>query len=481
MPFVDEPVDTVAPPVDQFPEVEQRGEYLPLAADAEPGVEEGSSLQPVEIAWLLWGKRRFLLHATTAGLVLFTLIAFLLPKQYTATTRLMPPDYNSTATLATGLPSLFMGGDIGGASAMGVASQLLGLNSPGELLVGVLGSTTVQDRIIASFGLMKLFSARYPEDARKKLESITEIKPDRKTGIISISVEDKDPRRAAAIAQAYVEELDRLLAQVNTSAAHRERVFIEDRLNGVKKELDVAATEFSEFASKNSAFNIPEQTRAMVEAAAALQAQLIAAESELKGLLQIYTDQNVRIRAVKARIAELQRQLEKFGGKDVTPTKEAGLASGQLYPSMRQLPLLGVKYMDLYRRTRINEEVFELLTKQYELAKVQEARGIPSVQVLDPALVPQKKSSPRRLWIMLAGMCLWFAFGAAWVIGGAHWERLHPQHPWKLFGQEVFQTARARSWDSVTGLRIRAAADEMASRLPILRRNHKEQNGDSPE
>src|SRR4029077_7275965 len=115
---------------------------------------------------------------------------------------------------------------------------------------------------------------------------------------ISIGGPHPSPQRSSDIAQAYVEELNRTVAEVNTSAAHRERIFLEERLKTVKQDLDSAAKDFSEFASKNVAINIKEQGRTMVQAAAVLQGQLIAAQSEAEGLRQIYSDENVRVRAV---------------------------------------------------------------------------------------------------------------------------------------------------------------------------------------
>jgi capsule polysaccharide export protein KpsE/RkpR len=233
---------------------------------------------------------------------------------------------------------------------MGLATQLLGLNNSGQTFVGVLTSRTVEDDILARFGLMRLWKIRYPEDARKRLENITDIAIDDKTGVMTVAVSDTDPKLAAAIVQAYIEEMNQVLATVNISSAHRERVFIEQRRAEIKKELDDSAKEFSEFASQNAAIDIPEQSKAMVAAAADLQAQLITAESMLKGLQQIYTDNNARVREMKAQVVELERQLNKVGGKDVTPANGSELSKDDLYPSVRQLPLLGVRYLELYRR-----------------------------------------------------------------------------------------------------------------------------------
>ena len=181
----------------------------------------------------------------------------------------------------------------------------------------------------------------------------------------------------------------------------------------------------------------------MVEAAATLQGQLIAAESELEGLRQIYTDNNVRVRSVRARIDELKHQLEKIGGKGEDASAPSGQQSDSLYPSIRKLPLLGVTYADLYRRTRVQEAVFETLTKEYELAKVQEAKEIPTVKVLDPPNIPDKKSFPPRLLIMFLGTALAFALATTWIFGKASWEQTDSADPRKIFAQEVLTTVKA--------------------------------------
>jgi len=281
------------------------------------------------------------------------------------------------------------------------------------------------------------------EDARKELAEHTEISVDRKSQIITIAVTDHAPKRAAALGEAYVEELNRLVAELSTSSARRERVFLEERLQSVSKDLESAEKEFSQFSSKNSAIDIKEQGKAMVEAAATLQGQLIAAESELEGLKQIYTDNNVRVRSVKARMNELKHQLEKLGGKGEDTAAPSDQQQASLYPSIRKLPLLGVTYADLYRRTRVQEAVFETLTKEYELAKVQEVKEIPTVKVLDSPNIPDKKSFPPRMLIMFLGTVFAFAIATTWVFGKEAWDQTDSIDTRKAFAQEVFSTVKA--------------------------------------
>lgn len=402
-------------------------------------------------AWLLWENRRFLWRFTLCGVVLATIVAFLLPKQFVSTTRLMPPEKELSGTSPVAMfASMAKGGSggFGGAGLGQVASDLLGTKSQGALYIEVLRGRTIADALIQRFDLRKVYGVRYWEDARKSLEKCTEIVEDRKSGVITIKVRDRDPRRAAQITQAYVEELNRLVATVSTSAARRERIFIEQRLQTVKQDLEAAEHKFSEYASKNTAIDIPEQGKAMVEAAAVLQGQLIAARSELQGLSQIYTDNHVRVRSLRARVAELQRQLAKMGGDDgslnsddATPSLPPNSASNEndssIYPSIRKLPLLGVAWADLYRQTKIAETVYGLLNAQYELAKIQEAKEVPSVQAFDAADIPEKKSGPPRLLIMVVAAMFSCAIAVTWILGTTTWKELELGDPRKEFIDHV--------------------------------------------
>jgi len=359
----------------------------------------------------------------------------------------MPPENHSASGLATAVAA--MSGSASGPGGLtglgGLASDLLGLKSTSDIFVGILSSRTVQDKLIQKFDLKKIYGERRMEDARKKLAEHTTMSIDRKSQIITFTVTDHDPKRAAAMGQAYVEELNRLVAELSTSSARRERIFLEQRLQAVSKDLENAEKEFSQYSSKNTAIDIKEQGKAMVEAAAVLQGHLIAAESELEGLRQIYTDNNVRVRAVRARIAELKLQLEKIGGKD---EEKSGASEQQqtdsLYPSIRKLPLLGVQYADLYRRTKVQEVVFETLTKEYELAKVQEVKEIPTVKVLDAPDIPDKRSFPPRLLIMFLGTVFAIAMASVWIFGKATWDRTDENDPGKALTKEVLTTLRAR-------------------------------------
>jgi capsule polysaccharide export protein KpsE/RkpR len=417
---------------------------LDIANRATPAMQSAevpeSTRKTVASLRLLWTHRAMMFRAGVYALIVAAIIAFVIPARYESTARLMPPDNQSSSNLGNAIAA--MSGGAGGLA--GMAGDFLALKSTSDIFVGVLSSRTVQDKLIGQFDLKKLYWDRRMEDARKDLAEHTGISVDRKSQIISISVTDRNPQRAAAMTQAYVEELNRLVSELSTSSARRERIFLEGRLQAVSQDLERAEKEFSQFAAKNTTIDVKEQGKAMVEAAATLQGRLMASQSEYEGLRQIYSDNNVRVRSIKARIDELEHQLQKLGGRDESASTLTNQSEASMYPSIRRLPLLGVQFADLYRQTRIQEAVLEALTKEYEMAKVQEAKEIPTVKVLDNPNVPDKGTFPPRLLIIVAGFFLGLVGAAAWIFGHETWDRTDPNDPRKLFAAEVFQTVSAR-------------------------------------
>jgi uncharacterized protein involved in exopolysaccharide biosynthesis len=424
---------------------------------------------------LLWEHRRFFFRAGAIGLLVASLIAFLIPKSYISTTQLMPPDPQSTS----GMAMMAAMAAKGGGGLAGVAGDLLGLKSSGALFIGVLRSQTSQDRLIQQFDLRRVYGTRLVTDARTKLDENTAISEDRKSGIVTISVTDHSPQRAAALASAYVDQLNSLVSELSTSSAHRERVFLEERLKVAKQDLDDASNQLAQFSSKNTTLDIQQEGKAMLDAAGAIAGEMIAAQSQLEGLRQIYTDNNSRVRSLNARVTELRKQLEKLGGTQPTAVNGTSVSSDQTgdpstakagsglpYPTIRSLPLLAAKYADHYRRAKIQETVYELLTEQYELAKVQEAKETPSVKVLDPARIPEKKSFPPRLVIMILGTFLVSAVSVVWVLGSARWDEVDAQDPRRILVQEVSGTLKAYvPWASQNGDAPRSVTQRIWNRF----------------
>jgi uncharacterized protein involved in exopolysaccharide biosynthesis len=466
----------------------QQPEAAPQTVIAEVSLPEmpleDSRERQAEQLRLLWERRRFFFQAVAAGLLVSTLVAFLISKSYTSTTQLMPPDTQSSSEIAM---MAAMAAKVGG-GLVSMAGDLLGVKSSGALFIGVLRSQTSQDRLIQQFDLKKVYGTRLVIDARKKLDENTSISEDKKSGIITISVTDHSPQRAAALASAYVDQLNLLVSELSTSSAHRERVFLEERLKVAKQELDDASNQLAQFSSKNNTLDIQQEGKAMLDAAGTIAGEMIAAQAQLEGLRQIYTDNNSRVRSLNARVGELRKQLEKLGGTQANGANgtnasveqpgdpSTAKASGGLpYPTIKSLPLLGAKYGDYYRQAKIQETVYELLTEQYELAKVQEAKETPSVKVLDPAKVPEKKSFPPRLVIMFLGTFLAFAMSLVWVLGSARWEETGPQDPRKVLLQEVTGALKARiPWAHTNGASPNGAVAGARSDAGVADRTEKD-------
>ena len=380
---------------------------------------------------VLWERRGLFFRIAMIALVASTIIIFSIPRKYDATTTIMPPD-------EMGSSGMMLAALAGKASPelASLAGGLVGAKTNAATFVALLGSRSVEDGIVTRFNLQSVYWVRHKEDARKVLSARTSITEDRKSGVIAITVRDRAPERARDMAQAYVEELNRLVAQVATSSARRQRIFIEQRLVSVKSDLEGAEKQFSEFASKNTVLDVKEQTKAMVESAANLQGQLIAAQSELQGLEQVYSQNNVRVRAAHARVQELKSQLQKINGTDSSLMSDVA-QSDQLYPSIRQLPLLGVQWADLYRRMKIQETVYELLTQQYEMARIEEAKEVPTVNVIDPAEIPESKAFPPRVLLIGTMTAIVLAAAIAWILALWKLNQLQPTDPRKIIFMRV--------------------------------------------
>src|ERR1700728_797275 len=289
--------------------VEREQVVLEPELEEAPSIRVDRSLTPnwVTNVAVLWDRRRTLLRVAAIALGVSLIIAFVIPKRYESTARIMPPDNSNSGTA---MLAALARRRLGGLDGLGsLAASFLGAHGTSALFVDLLRSSTVTGDLIDRFGLQKAYHKRYRVDTAKYLARHTSIADDKKSGVITVTVEDTDPRRARDLAQGYLDELNLLVNRTSTSSAHQERVFIEKRLQKVKADLEQAQQQMSEFSSTHGTVDIKEQGRAMVEAASKLQAQMILEQANLDSLRQIYGDGNVRVRATQARIGELRSQL----------------------------------------------------------------------------------------------------------------------------------------------------------------------------
>ena len=429
-----------------------RGAYVMAEEDYISRVEtEEKPRTEARVNWvanatLLWRHRQTLVRTAAIAMLLSAVVAFLImPKEYQSVARLMPPDQGSSSgALLAALAGRSLGG-LGGLG--GLAGNLLGVRTSSALFMDMLRSRTVSDRLIDRFDLQHVYGKRYRIDTVKYIAKHTAIVEDKKSGVITLTFTDTDPNRARVIAQGYLDELNNVLTASNISSAHRERVFIEKRLVSVQEELQSAQKALSEFSSSNTTLDIKEQTHAMVDVAAKVQGELIVAQSQLESLEQIYGAENVRVRAAKARIAGLQHEVEKLNGSSADPALATATGSSggkEDYPSLRQLPRLAVPYANLYRRVRIQETVYELLSQQYEMARIEEAKDTPVVNVLDAPLVPEKKSFPPRLIVVQVLTLLTVLAMSAYILARNLWRDVSAADPRKQLVEEVATTVRGR-------------------------------------
>jgi uncharacterized protein involved in exopolysaccharide biosynthesis len=393
--------------------------------DPEKMAEPAKLIPTPSAVSLLWTRRWFLVKFVFYSMLVASLVLALTPNRYQSTVRIMPPTSAPNSMLAAAM------GMTGSGGISTIAGDAFGIRTKGALYLSLLQSRNVQDDIIRRFELQKVYHDRYMFTTRRDLDKNTESDEDRKSGILSITVTDRIPVRAAQIANAYVDDINRVSAESDVGAAHRERVFLDQRVSEVSRDLDAASHQLAQFSSNNLTMDIKGQDTATVEAGAQLQGKMIAAESELRGLQQIYGPDNYRVRSAEATVTELRHQLKTMGGS------EDGASADQIYPSLRKLPLLGVQYADLYRRVTIQETIYELLTRQLELAKIEEAKELPVLRVLDAADIPEKHSSPKRL----TDIALWFVLsvgaGIMIILFAAYWGALDPLDGKKQLVSEI--------------------------------------------
>jgi capsule polysaccharide export protein KpsE/RkpR len=403
----------------------------------------------------LWLQRGRIGRWVVVGFVLSLIFGLWYPK-YDSTVQIMPPDGGSSGGLAALLPALTKSPGLAD-----LAGSFAGAKTSGAVFTKVLESRSVRDDLIKRFDLQKHYGLAYMDVTRLKLGKRTDIAEDKKSGVIAITVHDRDPKLAVALANAYVEERSIVTARASTSAAKQERVFIEQRLAEETKNLQDAEQQFSQFASANMALDVPEQMKATVEAAGRLQGELIAAKAQVEALKTTYTDENIRVRSAQAHVNELERELTRINsGQQPQGTQN----SSNPYPSVKSLPLLGVKWTNLYRNTKIRETVVELLTQQYEMARIQEAKEATPVKVLDSASEPEHKH-PSWLLLTLGGTVLFAILACFGYFLKDRWDRWDQDDPRRMVIAQVMQSGPGKVFSKQGVFRRRMAKTDQMSQL----------------
>ena len=368
----------------------------------------------LELANVIARRKMILLKICSIALILSIVYSLFLKNIYTATARILPPQKESSSGLSALLSQ--------SAGLAGLASGNLGIGGTTDLYLGILKSRSVADAVIKRLDLQKEFDAKTIDDTRKRLEGTVKFKAG-KDGIIIIDADSKEARKAAQLANTFVEELGRRSVQLNLSKASTERLFLEKRLEVVKQDLADAENAMKNFQEKNKTFKADSQASVAIEGIARLKAEIISKEVQLASLRNSMTDESSEVKAVLAAISRLKSQLGGMTG---------GGGGSDVIPSMGNVPSLAVEYARRLRELKIQETLFEQLTKQYEVAKISEAKDASTIQVLDEAVVPSKKSKPKRSLIVLLTLVLSFFVSLAIIFIQEYLSNLSPEETQNL-------------------------------------------------
>ena len=330
--------------------------------------------------FLLLNRQRRLIFTATAGCgALALLISLLIPNKYTATTRILPPQQAQSSAAA-------MLGQLGALATLG--GKDLGLKNPSDLYVGILKSRTIADDLINQFDLRRLYRDNKMADARDDLARHTAIEAG-KDGLISISFEDRDPRRSAQIANAYVDELYTANQRLAISEAAQRRLFYEKQLEAEKEALANAEVELKKTQEATGLIQLNSQAEAIIRSVAALKAQITAKEVQIQGMRTFSTEENPDLLRAQRELAALRSELAKLENSQ-------SIGGGNIQVPTGKVPQLGLEYTRKLREVKYHEQLFEILAKQYEAARIDEGRSASLVQVVDAAVEPDKKSGPLR-------------------------------------------------------------------------------------
>lgn len=354
-----------------------------------------------DLAIVLSKHRKPILKAALIGLALSTIVAFILPAKYTAKGQVLPPSGNSNvANMLMG--SMASGNGAMGGAASSMLSGALNIKNPSDLYVAMLKSRTVADAIITKFDYRKgLFGTESWEDARKRLEKHTDISVG-KEGVITIEVEDRSPERARQIAQAYIDELFHLSETVSVSEAGQRRIFFDKQLLAEKDQLANAEIELKKVQQATGLIVPSEQARASIEGVARIRGMISAKEVQIAAMQHFASANNPELQQAQQELAALREQLGRLerGQPGVDLEGSSIVAPGKV-------PESSLEFIRKYRDFKYHETIYELLAKQVELARLDEAKDYAALQVLDNPVTPDKRSKPMRSAIIAIGTLLW--------------------------------------------------------------------------
>jgi uncharacterized protein involved in exopolysaccharide biosynthesis len=360
-----------------------------LSVDTEQPHQKEIEINLMDYLIVMLKRKKLIAAITLSCMVITAITGIVMPKTYRAETRILPPQQGSTGMAAQLMSQV--GGGLTGLSGM------LGANSQTDLYVGMLQSRTVLDAIIKRFDLKKIDKSKTSEDARKRLTKRINVLADAKSNVILISVEDKIPQRASDIANAFVEELRTMTKGLAVTEAAQRRLFFEEQLKEAKESLIKAEEAVKGFQEKTGAVYVEEQAKAVIKNIAQQRAEIAAKEVEIRAARTYTTPSNPDLQKAETVLHGMKTELSKLESKK-------GGGNSALLPTGR-MPSVSIDYVRKFRELKFNETLYDLLLKQYEIAKLDEARDAAVIQVIDKAVTPEKKVRPRiASMIFIAGI-----------------------------------------------------------------------------
>lgn len=357
----------------------------------------------LDLLIVLSKRRKSILVFTLCVTILAVVTVCVLPNKYTATTVVLPPGQNASLS-----PALL--GQLGASSGLAaVAGAGLGIKNPGDMYVSLFHSRTLEDSLIQRFGLMSRYHNKRLSDARKAFEARSKVVLGAKDGLITISVTDRDAKFAADITNGYVSEFRKLSAGLAITEASQRRIFFQQQLLEANQNLTSAEESMKKTEQSTGVLQVDSQSRSLIESAAVLRGQVVAKEVELSAMRTYATENNPDFSVAQQQLSALKAQLAKLSGSDANPNSEIIVPKGNI-------PAAQMEYIRRLRDVKYYETISDLIAKQFEMAKLDEAREGAVIQVVDAAVPPDKHSSPKRALIVFVATTLGFLLACCWSI-----------------------------------------------------------------
>jgi uncharacterized protein involved in exopolysaccharide biosynthesis len=398
--------------------------------------EDEVEIDLFEVLIVLAKRKRLILGATLMAGIVAAVISLFLPNHYTATAKILPPQ--ETQSAATMLLNQLAGTGAGALASL--AGKDLGLKNPNDIYIGMLESRTIEDAIISKFDLAKVYDRDKPTDLRRKLDDASDVRSG-KDGLISIAVEDTDPKRAADMANEYVAQLRTVTQNLAVTEASQRRLFFEQQLESAKKSLADAEIAMKETQQSTGLIDLDGQAKAMIDAVGTVSGQIAAKEVQLQSMRTFATERNPDYVLLQQQLSALRSQLSKL-------EKQAKGGDGDPVVATAKVPAVAMEYVRRLREVKYRETVFELLAQQLEMARLDEAKLGAVIQVLDPAVVPDKKSSPKRALIVIAVVIATFFITSGYVMV---MDAIHRAEQDSLRGQQIATLRQLMSFKSGFG------------------------------